>query len=69
MKMTYRTFAMTAAVAALMGFSAGVATKPPLQEVASAQESVTPVYQDVSLAGLSVAKDAEVDFNPGKLYY
>jgi hypothetical protein len=69
MKLTYRTFAMTAAVAALMGFSAGVATKPQQQKAASAQESVTPVYQDASLAGLSVAQDAEVDLDPGKLYY
>jgi hypothetical protein len=49
-----------AVVVALMGFSAALATKEQATVTPAAERS-TPAYQDPSLAGLSVADDAEAD--------
>jgi len=57
-----------AVIVALMGFSAALPSKPQRQAEAAA-ESAAPAYQDPSLAGLSVAEDAQPDVDPGKLYY
>ena len=70
MTLTHRHLALAVAVAALTGFSAGVATKPQQQQAVAAVEiPIVPVYRDPSLAGLAVAANAEVDLDPGKTYY
>jgi len=51
-----------AVIVALMGFSAALATKE-VASVAPTAEHQVPDYWDPSLAGLSVADDAEPDGN------